>query len=186
MAIKNHSTKRKTQKHDKQEKKTSGIMKFFYIVMLFLMVSIGAIGILGSISNTSQNANTPAPQSIPVSGGGTSALVLIFHQENSSSGQCVDLTITFTGSAVYSDCSKDVNTRYTLSASEQTQLHGLINQFQPINYDHTDKTQAGNVTNKLYLNGQGNQQAGNVNTQQIINFATALTTKIASQPQSNP
>ena len=158
-------------------------MKFFYLIMLVLIISTSVISLAGANHRnaSAQSAATPTPNNPPISGGGTSALVLVFHREDSSSGKCVDLTITFTGSAVYSDCSKGVNARYTLSASEQAQIHDWINQFQPINYDHTNKTQAGNVTNKLYLNGQGSQQAGNTNTQQIIDFAMALATKIASQ-----
>jgi hypothetical protein len=171
-----------SQINHKDEKKPSGIMKFFYLIMLVLIVSTSVISLAGANHRNAnaQNAVTPTPNNLPISGG-TSALVLIFHREDSSSGQCVDLTITFAGSAVYADCSKAVNGRYTLSASEQAQLHGWIDQFQPINYDHTKKTQAGNVTDKLYLNGQGSQQAGEGNTQQIIDFAMTLATKIAAQ-----
>ena len=176
-------TNKRNRNNHKGEQKPSAIMKFFYLIMLLLIVSTSILSLAGANHRNAnaQSAAVPTPNNPPV-GGGTSALVLVFHREASSSGQCVDLTITFAGSAVYSDCNKGVNARYMLSASEQAQLHDWINQFQQINYDHTDKTQAGNVTDKLYLNGQGSQQAGDANTQQIMDFAMTLATKIASQP----
>ena len=163
--------------HRKEEKDSSGIMKFFYLVMFLLIGSSSVIGIAG-ISHRNANAQsaaTPVSNNPPI-GGETSALVLVFHREDSGSGKCVDLTITSTGTAVYSDCSNGVNMRYTLSASEQAQVQDWIKQFQQIN----DQTQSGQVITKIYLNGQGNQPPNNTATQQLIYFATALIAKIAA------
>jgi hypothetical protein len=74
-----------------------------------------------------------------------------------------------------------VEKQYVLSDTEQAQLQSWINQFQLVNYDHSGKTQTGNMTVQLYLNGQGNQQASDAETQQLLDFATALAAKIASQ-----
>lgn len=72
--------------------------------------------------------------------------------------------------------------QYALSGSERVQLQSWIDTYNPVNYDHHDKTQTSDLTTQFYLNGRGKQQADNVETQQIINFATALATKIASSP----
>lgn len=71
--------------------------------------------------------------------------------------------------------------QYALSDKERAKLQGWIKHFQPINYDHSDQIQTGDLTTQLYLNGQGNQPANDLATQQIIDFAESLATKIASQ-----
>ena len=98
------------------------------------------------------------------------------------SGTCVDLVISATGNAVYSNCGNGGEKQYYLNNSELLQLQKWIKQYQPVNYDHTDNALAGIVTTQLYLNGQGNQQASNVDTQHIIEFAIAMAAKVAMRP----
>ena len=175
-------TKRGQQKNSQNNKNSSGVMRIFYVVMLVLLWSSSITRIAGANRHASQSGATPTTQVSPVGGGGTAARVFVFHQENSGTGTCEELVIPATGSAVYSNCGKGVEKRYNLSDSERRQLQSWIQQFQPVNYDHTDKNQAGNVTTQLYLNGQGAQQANDTGTQQMVDFATSLTAKIASQP----
>ncbi len=121
-------------------------------------------------------------QAHSVSGGGTAARVLFFHREGGGVISCEDLIITATGDAVYSTFGNGVEKQYGLSDTERAQLQGWIKQFQPINYDHNEEIQKSDLTTQLYLNGQGRQPADDAATQQIIDFAASLATKIASQP----
>ena len=155
-------------------------MKFFYLVMLLLIGSSSILSVLGTRRRTSSNVVTPTPDSFPISGGGLAAINLKFHREDSEAKVCEDLVITSAGEAIYSDCGTSMNIRYTLNDAERTQLDSWIRSFQKINYDDTG--QQGNVTIQLYLNGEGNQTASDVNTQQMINFVEALSTEIASRP----
>jgi hypothetical protein len=165
----------------KQERDSAGIIKFIYLMMFLLIGSSGVIGIAGIRQPMVRGVAMPTADSIPVSSGGSAARVLVFHLGESGSGLCEDLTITTAWSAVYSSCDHSVEKQYVLSDTEQAQLQSWINQFQLVNYDHSGKTQTGNMTVQLYLNGQGNQQASDAETQQLLDFATALAAKIASQ-----
>ncbi len=168
------------QKPDKQQKRGAAITKFFYVFILLLLLSASLIRLAGASRPSPQSNDTPTPQNAPAAGG-MAALVLTFYQEDSKTGACQDLVIPATGSAVYSDCGNDQTLRYDLSAAERAQVQNWIARFEPINYDHTDQSQAGEVVIQLYLNGQGSQGADAMETQQIIDFAASLASKIAAQ-----
>ncbi len=112
--------------------------------------------------------------------GGTSARVLVFHHEDES--QCEDLAVTAAGSAIFSNCGKGIEKQYSLDNLERLQLQGWIDQYSPVNYDGNGPLQTGDLTTRLYLNGQGNQQIDPAETRQVIDFATSLAAKIASNP----
>ena len=179
MNTKKQPTGRQKQK---PEKNSAGTMKFFYLLMLVLIASSSVISIAGARGRASHAAETPTAESNPASGVGTAARVFVFHRGGLGSGTCDDLTITAKGNAVYSNCGNGVERQYSLSETELAQLSSWIGQFRAVNYDHTDKTRAGNVTTQLYLNGQGGQQAGEADTQKMIDFGITLAAEIASQP----
>jgi hypothetical protein len=138
--------KHSQQKSSKNDKNSSGVMRIFYVLMLVLMLSSSVIRIAGARHHP-QPAATSTLQVNPIAGGGTAATrIFVFREEDSGSGICEDLVIPATGSAVYSNCGNGVEKQYTLSDSERSQLQGWITQFQAVNYDHTDHSQAGDVT----------------------------------------
>ncbi len=125
---------------------------------------------------------TPGRLSIPVGDEGAATHVLVFHLGDSGSGLCEDLTVTAAGNALYSSCDHSVKKRYVLNGTELSQLQGWIKQFQAVHYDHSGQTQSGTIMVQLYLNGQGSQQASDIEIQQLVDFAAALAAKTASQP----
>ncbi|HET9911198.1 MAG TPA: hypothetical protein VFQ13_04865 [Anaerolineales bacterium] len=169
MKKKMQSTNRSQQKNSKRETNSSSKMRFFYIVMLLLTI----FSLFLRVSGVGRAARTQASA-------GTAARVLVFHHKDAS--LCEDLTITATGNVVFSNCGSGVEKQYVLSSMERTELKGWIEKYSAVNYDHNDNTQSSVLTDQLYLNGQGKQQADNVETQQMIGFATTLAAKIASQP----
>lgn len=169
-------------KQNKQGKSSSGTMKIFYIVMLLLIASSSLIRFASAGLRNRQGVATPTSESVPVGSGGTAARTFVYQRVGDGSSECIDLTITATGNAVYSNCGKGVEKQYALSDTERANVQGWIKQFQPVNYDHTDETQAGNVTTQLYLNGQGSQQADDAAIQRMIAFAETLAAKLAAQP----
>lgn len=169
------------QVKNKKEKNSWGMMRIFSVFMLLLMLSGGLIRFAGASQRSTQATSTPDPQTAPVGVGGTAARVLVFRREQSGTGTCEDLTIPARGSAVYSNCGKGMEKQYNLNPAEQAKLQTWREQFQPVNYDHTEQTQAGGVITKLYLNGAGNQRADVAETQQMIDFAASLAKKIALQ-----
>ena len=173
---------RKKQKDKKQEKNSSGYMKLFYALMLLLIASSSVIRFAGARRQSPQSTGTPAPESIPVGNGSTASPVLVFHQENSGTNICEDLTITSLGNTVYTNCGRGVEKQYILSETEQMQLNNWVGQFKQINYDHSDNAQTGTIATQLSLNGHGVILANDTETQQIIDFAESLIAKIASQP----
>jgi hypothetical protein len=168
-------------KQSKQEKNSSGTMKIFYVLMLVLMLSSSIIRITGASRHT-QGGGTPFPQVSLGNNGGTAARVFVFHREDSGVNVCEDLVITSSGNAVYSNCGNGMEEQYVLGDTERSQLDNWIQQFQPVNYNHTDPPQVGNVTNQLYLNGQGSQQASESDIRKMIYFAETLAAKISAQP----
>ena len=174
------NTNKQSAKRSKQDKNSSGVMRVFYVLMLVLMLSSSIIRIAGANRITHSGAMlTPQVNS---TGSGSTARAFVFHKVDSISGTCVDLVISAMGNAVYSNCGHGGEKQYDLNNSELLQLQKWIKQYQPVNYDHTDNALAGIVTTQLYLNGQGNQQASNVDTQHIIEFAIAMAAKVAMRP----
>lgn len=173
---------RRNQKENKQKKKSSGYMKFFYALMLLLIASSSVIRLAGARHQSPQSVDTPAPESIPVGSGSTAARALVYHQEDSGTNTCEDLTITSLGSTVYSNCGHGVEKQYVLSKTEQMQLNNWVGQFKQINYNHSDNAQASTIATQLSLNGHGVILANDTETQQIIDFAKSLIAKIALQP----
>jgi hypothetical protein len=163
------TTNRNQQKNNKRETNSSSKMRFFYILMLLLTIASLFVRVSGAGRVTKAQAN-----------GGTATRILVFHHKDGS--LCEDLTITAAGNVVFSNCGNGIEKQYVLSSTERTQLKGWIEKYSAVNYDHNDNTQSSVLTDQLYLNGQGKQQADNVETQQMIGFATALATKIVSQP----
>jgi len=157
-------------------------MKFFYVLMLLLIASSSMIRFAGARRQSPQSTDTPAPESVPVRNGGTAARALAFHQEDSTTNACEDLTITSLGSTVYSNCGHGVEKQYVLSEAEQMQLNNWVGQFKQINYDHTDNAQTSTIATQLSLNSHGVILTNDTETQQIIDFAKSLIAKIASQP----
>ena len=174
------NTNKQSAKRRRQDKNSSGVMRIFYVLMLVLMLSSSIIRIAGANRNAQSGAMlTPQVNS---TGSGSTARAFVFHKVDSISGTCVDLVISAMGNAVYSNCGHGGEKQYDLNNSELLQLQKWIKQYQPVNYDHTDNALAGIVTTQLYLNGQGNQQASNVDTQHIIEFAIAMAAKVAMRP----
>jgi hypothetical protein len=168
-------------RHDhKQEKDSAGIPKFIYLMMFLLVGSSGVIGIAGIRQPMVRGVVAPPADNIPVSEGGA-ARILVFHLEESGSGLCGDLTVTAAGNALYSSCDNSVEKRYVVSETEHAQLQNWMEQFQAVDFDHSSKTGTDYKTVQLYLNGQGTRQASDAETQQLLDFATALAAKIASQ-----
>lgn len=167
----------------KQERDSAGIKKFLYLVILLLIGSSGVIGIAGIRQPAATRGIADSrTASVSVSGEGAAARVLVFHLGDSGSGLCEDLTVNAAGDALYSSCDHSVEKRYALNETELSQLQGWIRQFQPVHYDHSGQTQSGTIMVQLYLNGQGSQQASDIETQQLVDFAAALAAKTASQP----
>jgi hypothetical protein len=176
------STNDTSKKGSKQEKNSSGYMKFFYALMLLLIASSSIIRFAGAKRQSTQGVETPAPVSAPVGSGLTAARALIFRRENSGTNSCAELTITTASDAVYSNCGHGLEKQYALNDAERTQLENWIGQFKPITYNQSDNVQTGKITTQLFLNGHGVLSASDTETQQIIDFAESLGTKIAAQP----
>ena len=175
------SKKRNHQNPGKKEKNSSRTMKFFYALMLLLIASSSLIRIAGASRRNTQEKKTPTPQVLPAGGGSTAARVLVFHRESTGANLCEDLVITAAGNAIYSTCGNGAEKQSALSETERVQLQSWIEQFQTVNYDYSDTAQADAITTHLFLNGQGSRQADDAETQQIIDFAAVMATKIASQ-----
>ena len=164
----------------KQGRDSAGITKFFYLVVLLLIGSSGVIGIAGIRQPAATRGSAAA--SAPISSETDATHVLKFHLGESGSGLCEDLTVTAAGNAAYSSCDHSVKKQYALNGTELSQLQNWIKQFPPVHYDHSGQTQSGTIMVQLYLNGQGNQQASDMEIQQLVDFAAALAAKTASQP----
>lgn len=174
MKTKNHPFNRKNQKHGKHETKSSRSLRLFSIVMLLLMALASFGRITSANRRTSRSGQTPAGQ-------GSLARVLVFHREDRGSSLCEDLLISAVGDAIYSTCGNGVEKQYALNETERQQLQTWILEFRAVNYDHNDLSRVGGGKTQLYLNGQGVQRATDAETQQMIDFITALDKKIASQ-----
>jgi hypothetical protein len=161
------SKNRNDQSNSKRETKSSGRLKFFYILMLLLTIFSLVLRVSGARQGTTARAS-----------GGTAARVLVFHLEETNS--CEDLVITSSG-AVFSNCGNGIEKQYALNASERAQLQAWVEQYSPVNYEHNNPSQVSVSKTQLYLNGRGNRQAGEADIQQLIAFAEALASKIASQ-----
>jgi hypothetical protein len=159
---------RNSQARIKQETKSAGVMRFFYVLMLMVTV----LSLVLRVSNA-RRPSTPNP------GRDTTARVLVFHHEESN--LCEDLVISAAGNAIYSKCGNSTEKQYALSNTERAQLQGWIEKFKPVNYDHNISAQSGTPAVQLYLNGSGNQQPGDSEIQTLIAFAEMLDAKIASQ-----
>jgi len=181
LKAKNNSKGRNNQKNGNREVKSSRTLLLFSVVMLLLMAlsSFGRIAVASH--STSRGGQTPTQPGSLTSGVATAARVLVFHREDKSSILCEDLVITAAGDAVYSTCGNGVAKQYALSETEQQQLQSWIKKFQAVYYDHNAAPQADGKVAQLYLNGQGSQLATEVETRRMIDFATALGVKIASQ-----
>ena len=156
-------------KNSNRETHTSGRMRFFYVLILLLMI----FSLFLRVSGARRNSTGPTSA-------GTAARVLVFHQDNGNS--CEDLAITAIGNAVFSNCGNGTEKQYTLNSSERSQLQSWINRYSPVNYDQSDPVQKDGQATQLYLNGEGKQRADTAETQQILDFATALAAKIVSEP----
>jgi hypothetical protein len=180
MNANNKQTNRNKAKDSKQEKASSGYMKYFYVLMLLLIASSSVIRIAGARHQSPQEIPTPTAESIP-GVGGTVALVLTFHREESGTGPCEDLSITAAEDVIYSNCRQGVSKRYALNDAERVQLKNLVETYKTIQYERSDKPGNSSISVQLFLNGQGDRAASNAEIQQIIDFVNALDTKIASQ-----
>jgi len=168
------SPNRNNQKLAKQEKKSSGMLRIFSIVMLLLIVFSSFGRIATANHRTSSSGQNPPQQAAPSSGVGTSARVLVFHREDKRAGVCENLVITAEGDVVYSNCRSGEEKQHTLSETDRQQLKTWIQKFQAVNYDHTAPAQADGEQTQLYLNGQGSQKATDLEIQQMIDFASVI------------
>src|SRR5512134_1742365 len=103
---------KKTQAKNREQKKsgetnTSGKLRFFYILILLLMI----FSLFTRVSGVGRGRATGQAS------GGTAARVLVFHHESES--QCEDLTVTAAGSAVFSNCGKSIEKQYSLDNPER-------------------------------------------------------------------
>ena len=174
MKTNNLPTNRKNQERGKQEMKSSRTLRIFSIVMLLLL----ALTSFGRITSANRRSS---PSGLTPTGQGLLARVLVFHREDRGSSWCEDLLISAVGDAVYSRCGNGVEKQYALNETERQQLQSWIQEFRAVNYDHNDMSQVDGSKTQLFLNGQGTQRATDAETQQMIDFITALDKKIASQ-----
>ena len=163
------SANRNRQKQKQRETNSSGKMRFFYILILLLMIS----SLFARVSGA-------RPQGTGQASGGAAARVLVFHHEEGS--LCEDLAITAAGNAALSNCGKGREQQYALNSTERSQLQSWVSTYGPLNYGPGNRTPTVDSTTQLYLNGHGKQQADDLETQQIIDFAEALAAKIVSEP----
>lgn len=151
------------------------------MLMLVLLLSSSLIRIAGA-SHHPTSGVTPTLPVISAGDGGTAARVFVFHTEDIGAGTCTDLVIPAAGSAVYSNCGNGIDKQYDLSETERAQLDRWIQQFQPVNYDHSDPSQSGKTNSQLYLNGQGDQAASEADIQSMVQFSERLAVEIVAQP----
>src|SRR5690349_14889550 len=142
MNKKTQSTNRSNQKNNKSETKSSGRMRYFYILMLLLTILSLVLRVSGARRTTTGQLS-----------GGTAARALAFHLEEGSS--CEDLVITAAGDAVYSNCGNGTKKQYALSDAERAQLQAWLTQYSVVNYDPNTPGQTGTSKTQLYLNGRG-------------------------------
>lgn len=164
MNKKSQSTNHNRQKNNKGESSASGKMRFFYILVLLIMI----FSLFARVSGARRSITGQVSS-------GTAARVLVFHHKDES--LCEDLTITAAGNAVFSNCGNGIEKQYILNRSERSQLQSWIDTYSAVNYD---PAQGGNSTTQLYLNGRGSQQASDADIQQMTDFATQLAEKIGS------
>jgi len=182
MKTKNTAPKRINKKQAKAEKKSSGILRIFSILMLLLM-ALSSFGRIASANHrTPPGSQTPTQQTASSTGGATAAQTFVFHRDDRVAGLCEDLVITSTGDAIHSTCGKGVEKQHTLSEAERQQLQTWIKNYQAVNYDHSAASQPDGAITQLYLKELGSQKATELEIQRMIDFAIALNTKIASQP----
>jgi hypothetical protein len=164
MNKKSQSTHPNRQKKNNGELGVSGKMRFFYVLILLLMI-------FSLFTRVSTERRATAGQVSP----GTAARVLVFHHQDES--LCEDLTITSAGNAVFSNCGKGIEKQYVLNSSERSQVQSWIDTYSPVNYD---PDQGGGSATQLYVNGRGRQQASDADIQQMADFAMQLAEKIGS------
>jgi hypothetical protein len=164
MTKKSQSANHNPQKSKKGESSASGKLRFFYIMVLVIMI----FSLFARVSG----ARRPGTGQVS---SGAAARVLVFHHKDER--LCEDLTITAAGNAVFSNCGNGIEKQYVLNSSERSQLQGWIDLYSAVNYD---PSQGGSSTTQLYLNGRGNQQASDADLQQMTDFATQLAEKIGS------
>jgi hypothetical protein len=155
-------TNRTSQK--KPETNSSGRLRIFYILTLVVMILSLFLRVSGAKPGSARQAT-----------GGSTARLLVFHQEDGRS--CEDLVIPATWNAVLSNCGS-AEKQYTLNSTERLQIQKWIDRYGPVNYDN--QTQTASVTTRLYLNGRGSQQANDAETQQMLDFAKTLTARLAA------
>ena len=134
------------QKNNKSGTNSSGKIRFFYILVLLLMI----FSLFARVSAGRPATNLATRE-------GTTARLLVFHQSNASF--CEDLTITEAGNAIFSDCGNGMEKQYALNSSERSQFQSWIDTYSPVNYDR-DQTQTEGLRTQLHLNSHGKQQAG--------------------------
>jgi hypothetical protein len=164
MTKKSQSANHDPQKSKKVESKAAGTLRFFYILVLLIMIFSLFARVSGARRSSSGQVNS-----------GTAARVLVFHHKDES--LCEDLTITAAGNAVFSNCGNGIEKQYVLNSSERSQLQGWIDTYSAVNYT---PSQGGSSSTQLYLSGRGSQQASDANMQQMTDFATQLAEKIGS------
>lgn len=152
------------QKNNKGELGTSGKMRFFYILILLLMI-------FSLFARVTTGRRSTAGQVSP----GTTARVLVFHHKDAS--LCEDLTITAAWDAIFSNCGNGIEKQYVLNSSERSQLQSWVATYNALSYD---PGQSSDSTTQLYLNGRGTQKATDAEVQQMTDFATQLAEKIGS------
>jgi hypothetical protein len=162
MTKKSPSANHEPQKSKKGESSASAKLRFFYILVLLIMI----FSLFARVSGAARSSTAQVSS-------GAAARVLVFHHKDER--LCEDLTITAAGNAVFSNCGNGIEKQYVLNSSERSQLQGWIDSYSAVNYD---PTQGGGSTTQLYFNGQGNQQASDVDIQQMTDFATQLAEKI--------
>ena len=130
MNKKTQATNRNHQKKIKSETKSSGRLRYFYILMLLLTILSLVLRVSGARRGvTGQLA------------GGTTARVLVFHLEENTS--CEDLVLTAAGGAIYSNCGNSTEKQYALNDSERAQLQAWVTQYSVVNYDHSTPARQG-------------------------------------------
>lgn len=172
---------RNSQEHNNRAKNSKTQLRVFSVFMLLLMGLSGVGRIATANHKKSDEEKATSHQPNPANTGISSARVLVFHREDMAAGWCEDLVISAAGDAVYSSCGKGVEKQYALSETERQQLQAWIDKFRAVNYDQTANNQADDTSTKLYLNGQGSHTAAEADTQRMIDYATTLDAKIASQ-----
>lgn len=120
------------------------------------------------------------PPSVPA------AVVFTWHREGGIAGVCDELRVVETGEAIASHCRRGVSDevgRSTLTPAEEDQLDVWLAAYAPINATFKDAAVADALTQTLALAGRGASKPTADEEQAMLNLASMVFARIASDVQ---